>query len=265
MRWLCVSFLIALAMTTVRAETADTIFLNGNIYTVNEKQPHAEAIAIKADRIAFAGSNIAAEKFRRDNTRIIDLHGRAVFPGFTDSHCHIFGIGEREMNLNLEGTNTLEDFLNKVQERVIKAEPGKWITGRGWIETFWKPPQFPTRTDLDKIAPQNPVFLTRADGHAAVANSAALKIAKIEKETKNPFGGEILRDKQTGEPTGMVTDHAQELVRKNIPQPTEADRREAFVVGVKREIELGWCEIQNAGSELSDQEIIRRAYAAGKV
>src|SRR5438874_2581692 len=250
MRCLCVSFLIALAMTTVRAETADTIFLNGNIYTVNGKQPHAEAIAIKNDRILFVGSNTEAEKFRGDSTRAIDLHGRAVFPGFTDSHCHIFGIGERELNLNLEGTNTLEDFLAKVQERVAKTEPGKWVTGRGWIETFWKPPQFPTRTDLDKIAPKNPVFLTRADGHAAIVNSAALRIAKIDKETKSPFGGEVLRDKQTGEPTGMLLDHAQELVRKNIPPSTEAERREAFVVGVKREVSLGWCEIQNAGSNL---------------
>ena len=114
MRCLPSLFLVVLAMTAVHAEPADTIFLNGNIYTVNEKQPHAEAIAIKMDRIAFVGSNIDAEKFRGDRTRVIDLHGHAVFPGFTDSHCHIFGIGEREMNLNLEGTNTLEDFLAKV-------------------------------------------------------------------------------------------------------------------------------------------------------
>src|SRR5438132_4707887 len=263
MRWLWVSFLIALAMTAVHAETADIIFLNGNIYTVNEKQPHAEAIAVEANRIAFVGSNTEAEKFRGDNTRVIDLHGRAVFPGFTDSHCHIFGIGEREMNLNLEGTTTLQDFLNKVQERVTKAEPGKWITGRGWIETFWKPPQFPTRTDLDKIAPENPVFLTRADGHAAIANSAALKIAGITRDTPNPFGGEILKDKTTGEPTGMLLDNAMDLI--NIPPPSEAEREQAFLTGVDREIKLGWCEIQNAGSELSDQTIIRRAFDAGKI
>jgi hypothetical protein len=196
--------------------------------------------------------------------RRVDLGGKTVVPGLTDSHCHIFGIGERELTLNLEGTNTLDDFLAKVKERVAKTEPGKWITGRGWIETFWKPPQFPSRTDLDKIAPDNPVFLTRADGHAGVANSAALRIAKIDKETKNPFGGEILREKQTGEPTGMVLDHAQELVRKNIPQPSEAERREAFVVGVKRELSLGWCEIQNAGSNLDDLPPMRQALEAGQ-
>src|SRR5205823_14358660 len=100
----------------------------------------------------------------------------------------IFGIGERELRLNLEGANTLEDFLAKVKARVTKTKRGQWVTGRGWIETFWKPPQFPIRQDLDKIAPRNPVFLTRADGHGAIANSAALKIAKIDKTTPNPFG-----------------------------------------------------------------------------
>jgi predicted amidohydrolase YtcJ len=104
-------------------ETADTIFINGNVYTVNEKQPHAEAIAVSGDRIAFVGSNADAQKLRSDKTRIIDLAGKTVTPGFTDSHCHIFGIGEREMTLNLEGTNTLEDFLQKMKERVAKTEP----------------------------------------------------------------------------------------------------------------------------------------------
>ena len=163
------------------AEAVDLIFVNGNIYTVNEKQPHAEAIGVKGDRIAFVGSNEDAKKLASDKTRIVDLRGRTVVPGMTDSHCHIFGIGEREMNLNLEGANSRQDFLAKVKARVDQTERGQWIIGRGWIETFWKPPQFPSHTDLDKIAPDNPVFLTRADGHAAIANGAALKIAKIDK------------------------------------------------------------------------------------
>jgi predicted amidohydrolase YtcJ len=250
---------------TAQPEIAQTVFVNGNIYTMNERQPRAEAIAVKNGRIVFVGSNADAKKFEAaSGSRRIDLAGKTVVPGLTDSHCHIFGIGEREMTLNLEGANTLEDFLARVKERVAKTERGKWITGRGWIETFWKPPQFPTRADLDKIAPDNPVFLTRADGHAAIANSAALRIAKIDKETPNPFGGEILRDKQTGEPTGMLLDHAQGLVDKNIPAPAEAERREAFVVGVKRELSLGWCEIQNAGSNLDDLPPMRQAIEAGQ-
>src|SRR6266702_3711535 len=214
------AILLLMSSITAGAETAKTIFINGNIYTVNENQPSAQAIAVKNDRIIFVGGNAAGEKFRVGKTHIVDLAGKTVMPGFTDSHCHIFGIGEREMTLNLEGTNTREDFLAKVKERVAQTERDKWITGRGWIETFWKPPQFPTRADLDKIAPDNPVFLTRPVGHAAVVNSAALKIAKIDNHTPDPFGGQIL--KTNGKPNGMLLDNAQDLVTKNIPKPTEA-------------------------------------------
>src|SRR5207247_7581504 len=139
--------------STADAETAEIIFINCNVYTGNEQQPHAEAIAVHRDRIIFVGTNADADKFRGDKTRIVDLAGKTVAPGLTDSHCHIFGIGEREMHLNLEGTNTREDFLRNVKERVAQTEPGKWIVGRGWIETFWKPPQFPTRRELDQVAP----------------------------------------------------------------------------------------------------------------
>jgi predicted amidohydrolase YtcJ len=249
---------------SLNAETAQTVFINGNIYTMNERRPRAEAIVAKGDRIVFVGSNAEAKTYQTEGSRTVDLGGKTVVPGLTDSHCHIFGIGERELTLNLEGTDTLDAFLAKVKERVAKTEPGKWITGRGWIETFWKPPQFPTRGDLDKIAPDNPVYLERADGHAAIANSAALKLAKIDKETPNPFGGEILRDKSNHEATGMLLDHAQDLVEKNIPKPTEAERRDAFVVGVKRELSLGWCQIQNAGSNFDDLPPMRQAFEAGQ-
>ncbi len=245
------------------AEDVDLLLFNGNVYTVNEKLPKAEAIAVKKDRIVFVGSNDDARKFRAP--RAIDLHGYTVVPGLTDSHCHIFGIGERELTLNLEGTNTLEDFLAKVKARVAQTPRDKWITGRGWIETFWKPPQFPTRQDLDKIAPDNPVFLTRADGHAAIVNSAALKIAEIDKNTPNSFGGEILKDKATSEPNGMLLDNAQELVAKNIPKPTEADREQALLSGINREIGLGWCEIQNAGSHKEDVDLIKKGFESGKI
>ncbi|MEY2542181.1 MAG: hypothetical protein QOI22_1783 [Verrucomicrobiota bacterium] len=246
-----------------QAEDVDLIFLNGNVYTVDEHQPHAEAIAIKKNRIVFVGSNVDTKKLTNDKTRVVDLVGKTVVPGLTDSHCHIFGIGEREVNLNLEGTNTLEDFLTKVKERVAKTEHGKWITGRGWIETFWKPAQFPTRQDLDKIAPDNPVFLIRADGHASVVNSAALKIAKLGKNRRDLFGGKILRT--NGEPNGMLLDNAQDLVAKNIPKPTAAEREQALLLGLGREIKLGWCEIQNAGSTAEDITVIRKCFDEGKV
>jgi len=243
------------------AEQADLLLTNGNVYTVTDRQPHAQAIVAKNGRVLFVGSNQDAKKFNAAKT--IDLRGQTVVPGFTDSHCHIFGIGEREMRMNLEGTTSLEDFLGRVKERVGKTTAGKWITGRGWIETFWKPPQFPTCQDLDKIAPDNPVFLTRADGHASVANSAALKIARIEKNTPDPFGGKIL--KTNGNPNGMLLDNAQDLVAKNIPKPTEAEREEALLRGIYHEIRLGWCGVQNAGSYKEDVDLIRKAFEAGKI
>ena len=247
------------------AAPPDAVFVNGNIYTVNDKAPRAEAIAVTGDRISFVGKNADARKLAGETTRIVDLRGRTVVPGLTDAHCHIFGIGEREMHLNLEGTNSREDFLAKVQERVAQTEAGKWVTGRGWIETFWKPPQFPTAADLDAIAPEHPVFLTRADGHAAVVNSAALRIAGITADTPSPFGGEILKDKASGAPTGMLLDHAQELVEKHIPAPSRADKEQALLLGTKRSVDLGWTQVQNAGSSLDDVGVMRSLYDAGKV
>ena len=149
--------------------------------------------------------------------------------------------------------------------RADQTAPGEWITGRGWIETFWKPPEFPTRQELDRITPNNPVYLTRADGHAAVANSAALALSNIDKNTPDPFGGQILKDKATGEPTGMLLDHAQDLVQASIPKPTEAEREKALLVGIQRELKLGWCEIQNAGSDGADRRLIRQSVETGKV
>lgn len=263
-----ISSLIAVcwaAAGTLNAESAEAVFFNGNIHTVNDRQSHAEAIAVKGGRIVFVGSNAGVAKYKTEAVRIVDLRGHTVVPGMTDAHCHIFGIGAREMNLNLEGTTSLQDFLAKVKERVRQTPPGHWVTGRGWIETFWKPPVFPTRMDLDKVSPDHPVFLTRADGHGVVVNSAALKIAGIDRKTQNPFGGEILKDKKSREPLGMLLDQAEELVRKYLPPPTAAETERALVLGVKRSLELGWCEIQNAGSVLAEVDLMRRLCDEGKI
>ena len=264
---LIVASLLLLALIPVQqgATSADIVFKNGNVYTANDKAPRAEAIAVKADRIVFVGSNADAQKYVGQGTRVVDLKGNTVLPGFTDSHQHLSGVGLREMTLNLEGTTSLEDFLAKVKARVDQAKPGEWVTGRGWIETHWKPPVFPTRWDLDKVAPNNPVILGRADGHGAVANSAALKIAGVDKNTPNPFGGEISKDKQSGEPNGMLLDTAQGLVRRRVPAISPVDAERAVVLGVKRNIELGWTQIQDAGGSYADVEIFKKLYEAGTI
>ena len=248
-----------------KTEPADIIFKNGNIYTVNERQPHAEAIAVKAGKIIFVGSNKDAKDYEAKDTRVVDLHGNTVVPGLTDSHYHLMGVGERELTLNLEGTMSLEDFIARVKAQVDRAKPGEWVTGRGWIETFWKPPVFPTRWELDKIAPNNPVYLTRADGHASIANSAALKIAGITKETPNPFGGEFLKDGKTGEPSGMLIDGAQGRVAARIPRGGKEEAEQALLIGVKRSLALGWCEVQIPGNAYDEIELLKKLFGEGKI
>lgn len=263
---LIVIIALLLNLTAVQQQTAaDIVFRNGNVYTGDPKTPRAQAIAVTKDRIVFVGSDADAQKFVGPKTRVVDLKGSTVLPGFTDAHQHLSGVGFREMTLNLEGTTSLEEFLAKVKARVDQAKPGEWVTGRGWIETHWKPPVFPTRWDLDKVAPNNPVILGRADGHGSVANSAALNLGGIDKNTPNPFGGEISKDKQSGEPNGMLLDYAQALVRRRIPPTSPADAERAVVLGVKRNIELGWTQVQDAGGSYDDVEIFKKLYAEGKI
>lgn len=261
-----IALLISLALCSfstftqkeVKPEPAELVLKNGIVYTVNEAQPKAEAIAARYGRIIFVGTTADVKKYEGKGTRVVDLKGATVVPGLTDAHYHFSGVGFREMNLNLEGTTSLEDFLAKVKARVDKAKPGEWVTGRGWIETFWKPPVFPTRADLDKIAPNNPVYLTRADGHGAVANSAAFKIAGITKDTPSPFGGEIMMNKQSGEPSGMLLDRAQGLITRHIPASTAADLEQALILADKRSLALGWTGIHDAGVSWEQIEVMKR-------
>jgi predicted amidohydrolase YtcJ len=264
---LLVAFASALlpAPAAAKVPPADLVFKNGNIYTVNDARPKAEAVAIKGDRIIFVGSNSKARNYVGRKTRVIDLAGKTMVPGITDAHHHLSGVGFRELTLNLEGVSNLEDFLAKVKERVDQKQPGEWVTGRGWIETFWTPPVFPTRWDLDKVAPNNPVILTRADGHGVVVNSSALRIAGIDRNTPSPFGGEISKDKQSREPNGMLLDAAQSLVRRYLPPTSAAEAEQAIILGVQRDIELGWTQVQDPGGSYDEVDLFRKLYQNGKI
>ena len=184
---------------------ADQVFTNAMVYTADDAQPTAEAVAVTDGRIVFVGSAADAERYQGPNTEVIDLAGAVVFPGFIDAHAHLSGVGQRELTLNLEGSLSVAELQRRVKERVDRAQPGEWVVGRGWIETHWTPSRFPTRQDLDAISPDNPVVLQRSDGHSSVANSAALKLAGVTRATQPPFGGDILKDAK-GEPTGMLID-----------------------------------------------------------
>jgi predicted amidohydrolase YtcJ len=245
--------------------TADTLFLHGNIYTVNPQQPKAEAIAVSQGKIVFVGSDAEAARFQGPNTRVVDFAGKTVVPGLTDSHCHLSGVGAREVELNLEGTTSLPDFLAKVKSHIDQAKPDQWITGRGWIETSWMPPVFPTRDDLDRISPHNPVWLTRADGHGAVANSTAIRLAGITHETSDPFGGEIMRNRETGEPSGMFLDNAQALITKHIPPRPSAENLRDLERGAKRNQALGWTALGVPSSSLRELTALEELYKEGRI
>lgn len=244
---------------------ADSVFLNGNVYTGNARQPRVRAIAVTAGRIVFVGNDAGAKRLVGKTTRVVDLKGATVLPGLTDAHCHLSGIGFRELTFNLEGCTSLDDFLARVKARCDAAEPGTWVTGRGWIETFWTPQVFPTREQLDAVSPRNPVSLERADGHAVVVNSLALKLAGIDRNTVAPQGGEIMKDKSTGEPNGMVLDNAANLLLAVIPAPTAEENAKAVVTGASRSVALGWCQIQNAGSVPDESRLIEKLIGEGKV
>ncbi|MBI4472255.1 MAG: amidohydrolase [Acidobacteria bacterium] len=257
---------LLLSSCSSRVPPAEVVFRNGVVYTANDQQPKAEAIAVTGGKIVFVGSNADVAPYVGSDTKVVDLGGHTAVPGFVDSHYHLSGVGNRERTLNLESTkNTnLEDFLEKVRAAVAQRRPGEWVTGRGWIESEWPKPVFPTRWDLDKVSPDNPVFLTRADGHGAVANSLGLKIAGIDRNTKNPEGGEIMRDKATGEPNGMIIDKARPLVQSRIPAATEEDLVKNLEVGIAKTLEQGWTTVHVPGGSFAEIDRLKKMYESGR-
>ncbi|MGI8556410.1 MAG: amidohydrolase [Pyrinomonadaceae bacterium] len=193
------------------------LLYNGKIFTADENYTTAEAVAVDGEKIVAVGATKDLRS-KYEGAKEIDLGGKLVTPGFNDAHVHFLRGALDLLNVNLIGTKTLAVAQAKVAARVRELKPGEWIIGRGWDHTIWQQ-NFPTRKDLDIIAPENPVFLVRVDGHVAWVNSAALKLAGIDKNKNNPEGGEIERD-AAGEATGILKETAQSLAANLIPQPT---------------------------------------------
>ena len=244
---------------------ADLIVTGGSVFTLDSAKPRAEAVAMRDGRIALVGSAAEALALRGPDTVLHELPaGAVVYPGFTDAHMHLSGVGARELTLNLEGLTSKEAFLARVGAAVAQAGDGEWIVGRGWIETHWTPPEFPTRADLDRVAPHNPVWLVRADGHAGVANSIALARAGITRATHAPASGRILRD-AAGEPNGMLVDDAQQLMTRVVPADGGVDPTRALVAGIAREATLGWTGVQDAGVAAATVDRLRALCRDGKL
>jgi predicted amidohydrolase YtcJ len=240
------------------------VLFNTTVYTADDRSPRAEAVVAVDGRITYVGTTAEALKRAPAGARKLDLHGQTVLPGLTDSHAHLAGIGERELSFDLQGTASLAELKQKLAARAESHPDAPWLVGRGWIESRWMPPVFPTRADLDSVVKDRPVVLWRADGHALVANSAALKRAGIDRSTASPPGGEISKD-ASGELTGMLVDNAMDLLERHVPAPTEAEQLKALEVGAARETRLGWTQIQNAGTPYSDVDLLCRLYRSGKV
>jgi predicted amidohydrolase YtcJ len=223
---------------------ADTIYIHGNIYTgisgasSFHELRRVEAIAVKGDRILGIGSEGDIRKSKVPETVVVDLAGRFVMPGFNDAHLHLTDAGLRKLTVDLTGVRSVEEFRERIRKRAESLGRGEWITGSGWDETLWRGKELPTRWDVDQATTDHPVYVERIDGHVAVANTLALKMARVTLATKDLAGGEIGRD-AGGQPNGILRETARSLVTNIIPAPT-ADKR-------RRAIEAAFAEFARAG------------------
>lgn len=238
---------MVIVVTRTTHQSADLLLLNGVVHTMNPGQPLAEAVAVGGDCIIAVGST-AEVRARFPDAKSIDLHGRAVFPGFTDSHGHFVELGASLSTLNLVGLRSAQAVAEMVRKRAFEVPSGRWVNGRGWDQNLWPGGQFPTHQILDEAAPDIPVYLIRIDGHAVWVNAAAMERAGISRATPDPSGGRIVRDSK-GEPTGVLVDAAVELLAQVVPPPTEAEVREAVRRAGKLCATLGITEMHDMGED----------------
>ncbi len=205
----------------------DLILYNGRIHTMDAAMPTCQALVVANGQIVATGANDAVRSLGPAK-QTVDLAGRTVVPGFIDSHLHFLSYGIGLQEIELAGVTTLEEALARVAARAAQTPAGQWLTGRGWDHTLWGSGEFPTRHDLDRVAPEHPVFLRRKCGHAGWANSRALELAGITAETPVPFGGAIDRDPVTGQPTGILKDAAMDLIFRLFEEPALPDAMAAL-------------------------------------
>ncbi len=245
----------------------------GTIYTANDTRPIVEAVTVKDGKIIYAGDAKGdwCQGKTSNNRRKVDLDGAAMYPGLTDGHGHLIGIGLREMTLNLEGTKSVKDLTARLASVVKDTPEGETIYGRGWIETHWPEKRFPNRYDLDEVSPNNPVILERADGHAVVVNSQALKAANITANTKAPYGGAINKNGKAeprrgkNEPSGMLIDNAAKLVDSLMPDLTDERKEAAYIKGAELYASRGWTNIHSMSVNPDDIAMLNRLASEGKI
>jgi predicted amidohydrolase YtcJ len=241
----------------------DVVLINGVIYTGDTAQPRVAALAVKGERIMATGSTQQIRALAGEGTRVIDLQGRFAMPGFNDAHIHMANGGQARLAVELNGAATLEEFQQRIRARLGEFRPGEWITGRGWDHTLWPGKQFPTAKDLDAVSTQHPMIFNRVDGHVAIANSLALQMAGVTRNTQDPPGGEIERDKD-GNPTGLLKENAMGMVRRQVPDLTPAQRRRAIELALEEAAQHGVTSVQD-NSGWQDFQVYEALKKEGKL
>lgn len=251
----------------------DWCISGGTIYTAQDNKPTVEAVAVKNGQISYAGDEIGdwCNENEMNNVRIVNLKGSAMYPGLTDAHGHLLGIGLREITLNLESVKSVEELKKEVKKVVEKTPVGETVYGRGWIETHWSEKRFPNRLDLDEISTDHPIILERADGHAVVTNSLALSLSGIDELTTAPFGGAINKfnnqygKKNKDTPNGMLIDNASILINDLLPKLTVKRKEEAYIIGAELYASRGWTGIHSMSVDPADISILNRLADENKI
>jgi predicted amidohydrolase YtcJ len=238
--FLCVGSIMFAADSRPTADP-DVIFYNGSVYLGNLHRP--QALAVRDDRIAQVGMDADIRKLAGPKTKLVDLHGAFVMPGFNDAHIHLWSGGLEMQHVDLVSAKSLDDMKARIAAKAKETPAGAWMQGRGWDHTKWQDQRLPSRKDIDAVTGDHPAFFPRIDGHIGVANSAALKFAGIDRNTPDPQGGKIDRD-ANGEPTGILRETAKEALQSKIPEPTLAERRKAVELALAEAARWGLTSIQ---------------------
>jgi predicted amidohydrolase YtcJ len=255
--------LAALAPAVLGAQMpADLVLVNGTIYTVDKTRPVVSALAVARGRILFAGSDADAKTLANVATSVIDLHGATVVPGFADAHAHLLGLGDMLRRVNLAGSSSYDEVIDRVKARAKDVKPGEWIRGRGWDQNRWPSKEFPTHDALSRAFPINPVVLERVDGHAYLANAKAMELARVSASTADPEGGRIIR-LASGAPSGVFVDNAQSLIDRAIPASTRDDTRKAIIAAIAECNRWGLTGIHDAGEDAATIGIFEELAKAG--
>jgi len=245
-------------------QTADRIYVNAKIWTGDSANDRATSIAVKDSAIIYVGNDYNA--YKGSSTQIIDVDGKMIVPGFIDNHTHFLSGGYQLASVNLRNAQSQQGFISTLKAYSIAHNDDRWIQGGDWDHEAWGG-NLPTKSWIDSVTGNHPVFINRYDGHMALANSIALKLAGINKNTSNPAGGEIVRDPKTGEPTGVLKDEATNLIFKVIPPPSQNELDECLQRAVAHAFEHGVTQVHDMSSYggWADMETYRKAHANKKL